>query len=268
MPHPKVRDLKEANALLKRMVNTADMQIKILPIPWSNLRGLLFVDASLGNTTEGRSQQGFLVCVTDHHMLSGEESNVSILTWTSHRSHRVCPSTLHSEACALSAGLAEWEYVATFFGLSTDLYYDMRARDFSNRELQVNTIMKEPDEKLKMVAVSDAKSLYDNLSREANTGAERRAALEICVCRDSLSSLGGQCRWFPHNLNPTDCLTKLKGNVGPLHELMRTSRFKLTCEEAVIQERKDYRNSTGMSNPRHRSARAVLRSGKQLFHQA
>eukprot|EP00973_Karenia_brevis_P025710 3546436-Karenia_brevis.AAC.1 len=66
--------------------------------------------------------------------------------------------------------------------------------------------MTEPESDLDLASITDAKSLYDNLIQEQYTGAENRAALEICVIRDSLESLGGEARWIPDNRNPADCL--------------------------------------------------------------
>ena len=103
---------------------------------------------------------------------------------------------------------------------------------------------------LNMAAITDAKSLFDNLSREQFTGAERRAALEICVIRDSLESLGGSARWVPHEENPVDCLTKLRGNAARMTDLMRTGRFQLTDVEAEMHKRREYREQTGKRNPR------------------
>ena len=102
-----------------------------------------------------------------------------------------------------------------------------------------------------MATVVDAKSLYDNLNQEQYTGAERRAALEICVIRDSLRSLGGKCRWVPHELNPADGLTKLKGNVSTLMQLMRTAKYRLVDEKGELERRAQYREATGrQKNPR------------------
>ena len=72
-----------------------------------------------------------------------------------------------------------------------------------------------------MAAITDAKSMYDNLTREHNSGAEKRAALELCVIKDSLDRLGGTARWVPHEKNPVDCMTKLKGNAAMMLELLR-----------------------------------------------
>ena len=103
---------------------------------------------------------------------------------------RAGSATLLVEANALSESLADAEWVATWIGFVKDLHYDVRKRDLLNREIQVASIISEPQE-LNMAAVTDAKSLYDNLHQEQFTGAERRAALEICVIRDSLHSFDG-----------------------------------------------------------------------------
>ena len=109
--------------------------------------------------------------------------------------------------------------------------------------------MKEPQE-LTHGAITDAKSLYDNLNREQYTKAEKRAALEVCVIKDSLDSMDGAVFWFPHDRNPTDCLTKLKGNTQQLLHLMKTARFKLTDVDKDMEGRKEYRIATGRRNPR------------------
>ena len=101
-----------------------------------------------------------------------------------------------------------------------------------------------------MAAICDATSLYDNLIREQFTGADRRSALEICVIRDSLKSLDGRVRWIPHEENPVDTRTKIKGNSARLLEMMKTARFRLTCEVEEMERRKQYREETGKKHPR------------------
>ena len=115
-----------------------------------------------------------------------------------------------NESCALSETLADAEWVASWLGLAKDLKYDLRERNSLNRDIKITSILSEKDCELD---ITDAKSLYDALHQEQYTGAEKRAALEVCVIRDSLESLGGKARWVPHDKNPVDCLTKLSGNV-------------------------------------------------------
>ena len=81
--------------------------------------------------------------------------------------------------------------------------YDLRKRHLLNRESKIASLTTCHDNsELDLATITDAKSLYDNLMQEQYTGPQKRAALEICVIRDSLESLGGRARWVPHDRNP------------------------------------------------------------------
>ena len=119
------------------------------------------------------------------------------------------------------------------------------------RRMKVQASMKDPvSSEVQMLAVMDAKSLYDNLVREATGQAEKRAGLEVCVCRGSLDCMDGQARWTPHEGNIADCLTKVGGNSARLHDFMRHTFLKLEREGDVLAERKDFGEVTGRANPR------------------
>ena len=208
-PEPKVADLKEANASLKRLLQQ-DIPIPIRPIPLERLKLVVFADSSLANAGGGNSQICHMVCAADQAIREGKEADISCLTYKSHKNNRAGSSTLLVEANGLSEGLADAEWVASWIGLAKSTSYDMRKRHEMNREIQITAVLRESDSDLKdLLAVTDAKSMYDNLTREQYTGAEKRAALEICVIRDSLDSMNGICRWVPHEENPVDCMTKL-----------------------------------------------------------
>ena len=134
-----------------------------------------------------------MLCVTDQCILEGQEADVSILTKHSHKTTKSGAPTLLVESGAMSEGLAEAEWVASWLGLAKDLNYDLRKRATLNREIRVTSIMTENDD-LYINSVTDAKSLYVNLCREQFSATERRAALEIAVIRDRLESLGGRAR--------------------------------------------------------------------------
>ena len=91
-----------------------------------------------------------------------------------------------NESCALSETLVDAEWVASWLGLAKDLKYDLRKRDQLNREIKITSIISEKDCELDIASIIDAKSLHDAISQEQYTGAEKRAALEVCVIRDSL----------------------------------------------------------------------------------
>ena len=128
-------------------------------------------------------------------------------TYNSHKNKRAGSSTLLVEANGLSEGLADAEWVASWIGLAKSTSYDIRKRQEMNREIQITAVLRESDSDLKdLLAVTDAKSMYGNLTRRQYTGAEKRAALEICVIRDCLDSMNGICRWVPREENPVDCM--------------------------------------------------------------
>ena len=190
-----------------------------------------------------------MICAVDKGLLVGKEADLSILTRHTHKTDRAGSSTIMVESNAMSEGLAEAEWVTSWLYLARDFRYELRDRHTLNREIRVTTIMEQnPD--LDIITMTDAKSLYDCLNREQFASTEKRAALEIAVIRDSLESLGGQCRWFPHELNPTDGLTKLKGNIQPLLHMMKTAKLRITGEKEEMERRKAYRLATGKRNPR------------------
>jgi len=189
LPEPQIKDLQEANACLRRLLQ-AEAIIIIRPIPLDRLKLLHIGDSSLGNTKGGTSQLAHMICAADVSILDGHEADVSVLTYQSHRMTRSGSSTLLVEANAMSEGLADAEWVASWIGLVKDFNYDLRKRHLLNREFKITSIISTDDEsQMNIAAITDAKSLYDNLVREQYSGAEKRAALEICVIKDSLDSL-------------------------------------------------------------------------------
>lgn len=95
------------------------------------------------------------------------------------------------------------------------------------------------------LAVADAKSLYDLLANETGGGADRRTALDVQVLREELSKMRGKIRWVEHWNMPADCLTKRQGRVEPLVALLRTGRFGITEESAVLSSRWKDRETKG-----------------------
>ena len=250
MPSPTIGDLTEANAALRRLMQN-DTPIWIRAIPLEKLRQVTFVDASLGNAKGGSAQIGHLACMTDDTLFAGARAPVSVLTYKSHRNPRSAASTLLNEATGMSEGLADSEWIASWFGLAKSLDYDLRKRHLLNREVKIQCLATlHDDSQFDLNTITDAKSLYDNLMQEQYTGAEKRAALEICVIRDSLESLGGRARWIPHDRNPADCLTKLRGNAEAMLKLLRDGSYQLVAEEDEMAARAAYRDATGKQNPR------------------
>ena len=70
------------------------------------------------------------------------------------------------------------------------------------------------------------------------------------MIRDSLEAVGGKAKWIPHEKNPADCMTKLKGNAACLVEFMRKAKFRMVDVGEEMEARKQYREATGKKNPR------------------
>ena len=162
-------------------------------------------------------------------------------------------STLMAEAYSLTFGLAAREWTFSALHMAHDKEFRLTNRASKLREIKVQTLMAEPDnEEIKMMAIMDAKSLHDNLVKEATNAGEKRAGIEVIIARESLDLMDGLPRWIPHQSNIVDCMTKVKGNKKPMLEFLETAKIKLSPEKEVMREREDYREKTGKANPRPR----------------
>ena len=104
LPTPNFKDLVEANAALRRLLQS-DANIRIWSIPLEDLRVLLFSDSSLANASGGTCQLAHMVFAADREIFDGADTRVSILTYKSHRMHRAGSSTLLVEYNAMSEDL-------------------------------------------------------------------------------------------------------------------------------------------------------------------
>ena len=64
-----------------------------------------------------------------------------------------------------------------------------------------------------------------------------------------LRRMKGRSRWVPHNFNPADGLTKLKGaHMAPLMSLLQTGFYHLKTEEAQLASRAAEKEATGVKS--------------------
>jgi len=107
--------------------------------------------------------------------------------------------------------------------------------------------------------VSDSKGLYDALNNELPQD-DKKSAVEMPIIEEMLKRMNGRSRWVPHNFNPSDGLTKLKGaHMAPLIDLLKSGMYHLKTEEAQLKQRADEKASTG------RTVRSK-QSGKRASH--
>jgi hypothetical protein len=96
-----------------------------------------------------------------------------------------------------------------------------------------------------VIAVVDAKSLFDHLAKESAGGKDRWTALEMAVIRQSLTKQQGKIRWIDHSAMIMDGLTKRKGNTAPLLKVMRTGQWRIVDETEEMEKRREQKALKG-----------------------
>ena len=91
-PEPDVKDLKEANASLARLLQQ-DVPLPIRPIPFDRVKLVVFADSNLANAGGGNSQICHMVCAVDQTIREGKEADISCLTYKNHQTHSAGNST-------------------------------------------------------------------------------------------------------------------------------------------------------------------------------
>ena len=158
-----------------------------------------------------RSQFGWLCGFTTPELATGVEVLVSLICWKSQRLHREASSSLLCETLASSKAVGALLWMVSFgtslritgFKHGDSLLLDKEPEAPTVLSRQAQSVVDPPSQ-----GIVDAKSLFDALVSEQTQQDDRRAALEVGVIRDDLAALGMRLHWVPHDLNPTDALTK------------------------------------------------------------
>ena len=65
---------------------------------------------------------------------------------------------------------------------------------------------------------------------------DKKSAVETAIVESILKKMHGRPRWIPHNKNPADGLTKLKGaHMEPMMTLLKTGMYHLNVENAELE---------------------------------
>ena len=116
---------------------------------------LVICDAAWGNLKDGKSQGGHFCGITTNAILSGE-SDISMVLWSTARIKRVCRSPLAAETQELNNGFENADWLRL-------LLLEARFSDFQIRR------WREYQDTTQAVVASDAKSIYDHLTKETAT---------------------------------------------------------------------------------------------------
>jgi len=261
-----VQDVVDANASIRRLQRTPEIGVMIMPMPLGEVRTVSMSDAGNGGaeSADHHSQGGFLVGYTTSELNDNCEAPFSLASWSSHKIKRKVESTLHGESLCLSDGLAEAEWCWNLFREAAFSDFDAknqrRANDPETHTPTV-TVLRDSSQVIidpSVIAVVDAKSIFDHLVRECTGGQCRRTALVLSVIRESMRTLCCRCRWVPHHVMPCDGLTKRNGNVESLIRLLSTGRFRLTDEKSELVAREAVKKVRGYVPRPHRRGELPL----------
>lgn len=181
-----VKDLAEVNRCVRYLRATVTANITIRRLEPDDMVIVSYSDASWANAPGLRSQAGLLIMAASTSSVGGESAG-SILEW---KSRRVCRSTLSAEAAAADTARDHAEFVA--MTLSEMLFSDFIATSSA-------------DPRLRMIPVTDCKSLFDSVRKLTGTCEDKRTQIDIISIRQSCAS---DIKWVPTTLQRADALTK------------------------------------------------------------
>ncbi|CAK9011962.1 Retrovirus-related Pol polyprotein from transposon RE2 (Retro element 2) (AtRE2) [Includes: Protease RE2 [Durusdinium trenchii] len=231
-----VEDLVQLNQVVDNLKEHAAMSLKIQPL--KKMRMSVVTDASFANNGF-HSQGGHLVLAHERELRDGLPARANIIAWRSGKLQRVVNSTLAAETQSLSRGLAELMWVMVLAQELQDGTFNVKKwRDrLENEELMVMSSERSENTLKEALAVVDAKSLYDHLSKDTLGGQDRRTAIEIQIVRQDLKQVQGCVKWVHHLAMPADGLTKVSGSNKALYELIQSGMYSVRPAEEEMENR-------------------------------
>ena len=241
-PNPTMQNVYDCNHVVE-MLKQREVKIKIHAIEEKSLRHLLIADSSFDPSGKTKPQHGWIQAITTPALNKGTRAPVSLIAWRSKKLRRKAGSTTLCESISLSTALAGmekqyatlWSFRVSRFDpkmLMEDVEIQMGLRGPPTVIAAENPRYMDPD----TICVIDA--VFDSTSDPERQfqGEDDRAALESAIIQESLAKLRARLRWLPHNLNPTDALTKLPNaaHMAPLYDLLRDHSMVIQKEEAEL----------------------------------
>jgi hypothetical protein len=223
-PVPTVEHLCEANQMIRRAKQNADMCIVYKAISPDSLTLCCHSDAAWANLAENKTQAGYIIGFTDKKLNEGHVSAWTPAVWKSYKLPRVVSSTLSGEAQACATATSTVEWVMLMLAEALDGMFDLR--DYAEVLLRRQPIV-----------VTDCKSLYDHVTSTSTPAAldDRRTAIDVAIIRQSMHRCGMQVRWAPTDRMLADALTKNKGDPADLlRAVVRSSTYQLSAEQTVL----------------------------------
>ena len=175
-----------------------------------------------------KSVGGYFLMIANKEILEGKEARANILSFHSGMTKRVCRSTLAAEASHLAEAVeaGDWCIVLLEEALSGEV-------DLRN--------WPEVIQRRKRVYVTDARSVFDYLQRDAtSTSTDKRMAIEGALLRETTRQPNASVKWIDGMQNIADVLTKANAEKDCLREFLRDGKTSLvqTEQNRQLKEKK------------------------------
>ena len=223
-------DVKFLNDIIRKlqiMVEKGDARLKFHKMDLNDLQVVTPFDASFAREPGMRSQLGFMNLITSK-CINKHECLCNVVEFQSSTIHRVVKSTLAAEAAALSTAIDRQLYLRLL--LESLLYGEPECGPDWRHKLEIPGVL-----------VTDAKSLYDHLSKTGSVPKEKQTLIDLLVARDLTESKAVTVAWVPTKHMLVDTLTKIMSTTLVFERLMREGLYSLTqtaAEQKVEEHRK------------------------------
>ena len=240
----KISHLKELNGIIKTAISEqrkGHARFTFRPIDLSKLTVMTSFDASFAEEVGMKSQAGFFSYMTTSNILKGE-TICDIVEFHSGTIPRVVKSTMAAESAALSIALDRQLYLrllieAILYGEPEVFAHDWR-------------------QKLKIpgICVTDAKSLYDHLSKTGSVPKEKQTLIDLLTARDLAETKAVNLRWMPNRHMLADVLTKKVKPTPVLEKFLYDGLYSgVPTKEEVLSE--EYRQELRRAQRQRRKDR-------------
>ena len=217
--------------------------ITIRPIPCSDLRFLVFSDASFSSGKVPDSHAGCIILATHKEIAQNCKCPISPLSWGSKKIQRVVVSTLAAETMAMSSALDQLSWLKLCWGWMLNPRCNWKRPEEALKELPQSyaSATYQAQQLPETLAVTDCKSLYDLVTRAAPPNCQEfRTMLHARSIKELLAE-GISMRWVHSGAQLADSLTKVM-ETSFLKETIRQGNYKLHDELEVLKARSNSRN--------------------------
>lgn len=259
LPEPTLKQARTVGNVTRRARQYQNLEWKILPIPFEELRLCLHSDAAFGNASKNGTQAGYIVGVSNENLRRGEVAPWGAATWKSYRLKRVVGSTFAGESQVLLDGLGHLEWIACHLAEMGNNNFNL-----ANRHQDVA--------KFQAQALVDCKSIFDHLQSFSSPGSvsDKRVAIDLVIIRETLNRISGTIRWAPTWLQLADALTKENPDaMDILRAAMHVSQYQLSEEglmmNAAAEQRSKRQERTPKQKEAARKAFEALRKPQETF---